>query len=158
MIDTPQHLTQRLVEEGEKTLAFFQSLSPALWNIQVYTEGSCWNVKQVLAHFVSAEDSLAKLIANIQSGGDGTPEDFNLNAYNERKVAALDQASPISLIELFSSQRKQTVDLVSRMAPVDLIQTGRHPFLGMTTLEEIIKLIYRHNGIHIREIRKVISN
>ncbi len=157
MTDTPEHLTKRLLEEGEKILAFFQALSPDRWDQQVYTEGSHWTVRQVLAHFVAAEYSLARLVANIQAGGAGAPQDFNIDAYNERKVAELGETSPQVLMERFSRQRRQTADQVARIPPEDLSRTGRHPFLGVIPLEEIVKLIYRHNGIHVREVRKVIK-
>jgi hypothetical protein len=35
-----------------------------------------------------------------------------------------------------------------------LLHQGRHPFLGRAPLSEIIKIIYRHNQIHLREIRQ----
>ncbi len=157
MTDTPEHLTKRLLEEGEKTIAFFRALPPGQWEVQVYAEGMCWNVQQVLAHFVSTENSLARLVANIQAGGAGAPVDFNIDAYNERKVAELRAASTAELIDRFAAQRRQTADLVARLQPEDLSRAGRHPFLGVAPLEEIIKLIYRHNGIHLRDVRKVIK-
>jgi hypothetical protein len=40
------------------------------------------------------------------------------------------------------------------MQDPDLAKLGRHPFLGITSLEDIIKMVYRHNQIHMREIRR----
>ena len=149
-------LVERLSTEGQKSLSFFQNLSPDQLETTVYTEGSSWTVQQVLAHFVSSEKGFYRLVENIQTGGSGTAEDFDIDVYNERKVADLRDISTSELMDQFSEARQRTVELVSEMDQSDLEKQGRHPFLGMATLADIIKLIYRHNQIHIREVRKVI--
>jgi hypothetical protein len=154
MPDTPQFLAERMRAEGEKTVEFFSSLSPESWGQTVYTDGSCWAVHQVLAHFVSTEAAIGRLIENIQAGGSGAPEDFDIDAYNERKVASLSHLSPPDLLIQFDRFRQQNIEVVSRMPQADLALQGRHPFLGKTELVEIIKLLYRHNQIHQRDIRK----
>ncbi len=157
-MDTPEHLSKRLIEDGEKTLAYFRDLPREYCNQTVYTDGSCWTLRQVLAHLVAAEKSLTRLISNILGGGKGTPEDFELNVYNERKVAELQDVSMDELVERFGGLRRETVALVAGLQPADLSLMGRHPFLGVAPLAEIIKMIYRHNQIHIREVRRVLSD
>lgn len=156
MADTPQHLQARLTGEAEKTLAFFRELPDESWQQVIYTEGSCWTVLQVLAHFVATEESIHRLVKNILAGGPGAPEDFNIDAYNERKVAALNEAKPDELMQQFSIHRQNNASLVASMAQDDLAKTGRHPFFGFASLADIIKLLYRHTQIHLREIRKVL--
>jgi len=157
MTDTPQHLHRRLTSEQEKTLGFFAQLPEESWQQTIYTEGSCWTLRQVLAHFVSTEESLHRLIKNILAGGAGAPEDFNIDAYNERKVGALNEVAKDELLRLFSHYRQMNATLVESMRLDDLEKTGRHPFLGITSLAEIIKMLYRHNQIHLREIRKALQ-
>lgn len=157
MSDTAEHLTNRLIKERQKSLDYFSTLSPGDWGFTIYTEGSCWNVHQVLAHFVAAEEGFHKLITDILAGGSGSPEDFDLNAYNERKVEGLIDCPPSNLMQRFIEARQATVRLVSEMDDRDLAKKGRHPFLGMSSLADIIKLIYRHNQIHIREVRKILT-
>jgi hypothetical protein len=152
-VDTPERLAKRLLDEGQKSCAFFEGLSSGQWDHPVYTEGACWSVHQVLAHFVTAEKALCLLVENILAGGGGSPEGFDLNAYNERKAAELAQTSTSDLIRRFAGLRQETASLVSGLQLEDLARTGRHPFLGLAPLADIIKLIYRHNQIHIREIR-----
>jgi hypothetical protein len=157
MNDTPERLAKRLIAEGEKTLAFFRSLPEDAWNQRVYTEGSSWSVIQVLAHFAAAENSLARLVAHILKGGEGTPQNFDLDAYNERKVGELQEIQESELMERFSTLRQETAALVARMGPDDLTRTGRHPWLGVAPLAEIVKLIYLHNGIHLRDVKRAIT-
>lgn len=153
MTDSPTFLSERLLSEGEKTIAFFQAMTPELLAKTVYTEGSQWTARQVLAHFVSAEYSLCRLVENIAAGGSGSPEDFDINGYNERKVKELGETSLPELIEKFRQNRQKTAVFVAGLKPEDLQRQGRHPFLGIAPLAEIVKIIYRHNQIHQREIR-----
>jgi hypothetical protein len=151
------HLASRLENTSASTQAFFKQLQPEDWYKQVYTDGAAWSVHQVVAHFVMAEDGMARLVAGIVEGGEGTPDDFDLDAYNEYKAQQLADASPETLLEKFSSARQQTIDMITGFTDADLAKKGRHPWLGMAAVEDIIKLIYRHNIIHQREIRAVLD-
>lgn len=157
MTDTPQHLAEKLLADGEKTLAFFDPLTQQQWSIEVYTDGMVWCVREVLCHFASSETSFNRLLENILEGGEGSPEGFNIDAYNQRKVAQLEKASTEELLNSYKLARLKNVEIVSRLQPEDLQRTGRHPFLGVATLEDIIKLIYRHNQIHLRDVRKLLG-
>jgi hypothetical protein len=101
---------------------------------------------------------MTRLVENILDGGPGSPEDFNLDVYNERQVASLSNVAVDGLLDQFSISRGKTVDLVDKISERDLTRRGRHPFLGIATLEDIIKLIYRHNQIHLRDIKRVLGN
>jgi len=157
MPDTPSHLSERMLSEGQKTLEFFRLLTPEQWDLAIYTEGSEWAVRDVLAHFVSAESGVARLVENILSGGAGTPEDFNLNSYNERKVAGLKGVSTEELLAQFAALREKSAALARRLNAEDLLKTGRHPWLGVATIADILKMMYRHNQIHQRDIRRSVS-
>jgi len=51
------------------------------------------------------------------------------------------------------SVREKMATWVESLDEADLAKEGRHPFLGETTVEEMIKLVYRHNQIHYRDMR-----
>ena len=157
MADTPQRLAERLSEEGEKVCAFYNGLTPQQWEVQVYSEGSCWTARQILAHFDITETNITRLIQDVLAGGGGAPENFDLDAFNERTVAARQNLAPGELVSHFAAHRKKTVELVRQMSDEDLTKTGRHPFLGIAPLVDIIKLMYRHNQIHLRDIRRVLT-
>ncbi len=154
-MDTSEHIATRLQEEAQKVVDFFSNRPAEFWQQTIYTDGAHWTARQVLAHFVEAEGSIMRLAENIRGGGPGSPEDFDLNSYNERHVSRLDGVPPDELLARFTEQRRNTVQLVRQFTPEDLEKCGRHPWLGMTTIGEILKMIYRHNQIHIREMRQV---
>jgi len=153
-----ESLVKRLREEGSKSLLFFQALTPDLWEKQLYSEGTQWTIKNVMAHFVSAEAGIVQLIENILSGGSGVPEDFDLDGYNERRVMRLNNQAPSDLLSMFDVQRETTVAIIDHMTEEQLIKKGRHPWLGIVSVNDIIKLIYRHNQIHQRDIRRMLTS
>ncbi len=154
MGETPERLSEKLLNEGERTLAFFRALDFDDMDVPIYSEGTHWAARQILAHLVAAEDSFRRLIDNILEGGPGAPEDFRIDEYNEKKVAGLRDVSVETLLNDFQSLRLQSANLVAGMQASDLEKIGRHPYLGVSPLEDIIKLIYRHNQIHMRDMRK----
>ena len=158
MPDTPASLAERMMEQGQKTLEFFRSLAPEQWRLPIYTEGTMWSVRDVLAHFTAAESGVTRLVENILGGGPGSPEDFDLNAYNERKVAGLKGASEEELLLQFSSLREKSATLVKNLHQDDLVKMGRHPWLGMASVEDILKMMVLHNQIHQRDIRRAINS
>lgn len=154
MPDDPERLVANLKRECQKTLDFFQALTSEQYDQMIYTEGAGWKIRQILAHFVASEVAIRLLIENILAGGAGAPEDFKLDEYNERWVTKLFELTPAELLQQFSTARQASVDLVSRMSPSDLERSGRHPFLGIASLEAMVKLLYRHNQLHQRDIRR----
>lgn len=157
MAETPEHLATRLSEEGEKTRQFFQALSPADLGREIYLDGACWTAREILAHFVSTESAILVLLRDILAGGPGAPESFQLDEFNEEQVSSREELTPADLLEQLGQLRQEMIDLVRRLTEVDLQRMGRHPFLGMAKIEDIIKLVYRHNQLHQRDIRRFLD-
>jgi hypothetical protein len=157
MSETPAFLADRLRAEGEKTVSFFKSLAEYQWELSVYTEGSVWKVRDVFAHFVTAERGLLKLFGDILAGGDGTREDFDIDRYNASQQKKTQEFSPKDLLAQFVTVRAEMTSLVESMSESALQKKGRHPFLGITSLNEMVKMVYRHNQIHYRDLRKLLG-
>lgn len=154
MSRTTAFLTERLIAEGEKMTAYFNSLSEDEWQSEVYTEETTWTIRNVLAHLVTAERGFVKLFEQIRLGGSGASEDFSIDRYNAAQQERTKALLPHELLAQYVAVRAEMVNWVRGLNDSDLEKTGRHPFLGMTTLHEMIKMIYRHNQIHYRDIRK----
>jgi hypothetical protein len=151
------HLVQRLEQEGEKSLAFFRSLSEADWDAQVYRSGPGWRVHDILAHFASAERGFHSLLNDILAGGRGAPLGFDIDRFNEGEVGERRTRSIELLTQEFVDARSETLELIRRMRPEDLTRQGRHPWFGETEIGEMLKLIHRHNQLHQRDIRKALA-
>ena len=158
MTETPAFLAERLKSEGDKTIAFFNSLKDENWEITVYAEGSEWTIRNVLAHFVSAEQGFIRLFKEILAGGKGAADDFDIDRYNAKQQELIKDTSRQELMKIFQAGRFEMISLVGSLSIEDLQREGRHPFLGLTTLAEMIKMVYRHNQIHHRDLRKLIDD
>ena len=156
MPDTPVFLADRLRVEGDKTIAFFTGLTPEQWQVTVYTEGEKWTIRSVLAHYVTAEKGFVSIFGNIREGGSGVSEDFDIDRFNANQQKKTRELLPEELLEQFRIIRTEMVNLVNSFSDDDLTKQGRHPYLGETTLGEMIKMVYRHNQIHFRDMRRVI--
>lgn len=158
MPESPAFLADRLKTEGEKTCAFFSALTPDQWQTLVYTEGGHWTVRSVLAHFVTAEKGFLKLFSEIRAGGPGASEDFDIDRYNASQQEKTREISPAELLEQFRAVRAEMTSLVASLSEEDLQKQGRHPFLGLATLAEMVKMVYRHNQIHLRDLRPLMES
>jgi hypothetical protein len=65
--------------------------------------------------------------------------------------------SPAELLAQFAERRQASVQLAAGLSAEDLQRTGRHPWLGVAAVEEILKMLYRHNQIHQRDIRRTLA-
>lgn len=158
MPETPERLVERLNLEAQKTVDFFRCFSPDQLDQKIYTDGSCWTVRQILAHLVSSEQAFGSLIMDIIVGGQGAPEEFDINQFNEGEVAGMREHNLTDLLCQFEAQRRLNIERVAQLRQDDLVRLGRHPYLGVVALEEIVKLLYRHNQIHQRDVRRMVAS
>lgn len=151
-------LTDKLRSEGEKTVEFFAGLSSSQWEVEVYTENAVWTIRSTLAHLVSAEWAFVQLFKRIQQGGPGVSEDFVIDRYNASQQREMQGLSPQRVLASYREARAEMVSWVSTLANPDLEMSGRHPYLGITTLREMLKMIYIHNQMHLRDIRRALKH
>ena len=150
-------LADKLKSEGEKFYALFAGLTDEQWQTEVYTEDQTWTIRNVLAHFVTSERGLVKLFERIRAGGEGAADDFSIDRYNAAQQKKTKDLPPQELLEQYKAMRSDSVAWTLSLEESDLEKQGRHPFLEMTTLREMIKMLYLHNIIHYRDMKKVLK-
>jgi hypothetical protein len=150
-------LAEKLKLEGDKFVSIFSALTDEQWQMEVYTEGATWTIRNVLAHFVTSERGLLKLFEQIRQGGPGAAEDFSIDRYNAAMQARTKEATPEELIEQYKQVRANAIAWVSGLADSELEITGRHPFLGQTAIREMIRMLYIHNLNHYRDMKKALK-
>ena len=150
-------LADKLRSEGEKFYAIFAGLNDDQWQTEVYTEDQTWTIRNVLAHFVTSERGLVKLFERIRSGGEGAADDFSIDRYNAAQQEKTKDLSSQELLEQYKEVRADSVAWTLSLQESDLDIEGRHPFLEKTTLREMIKMLYLHNIIHYRDMKKVLK-
>lgn len=152
----PAALAEKLRAEGEKLGAFFASLDQRAWTTDVYTEDAVWTVRAVLAHLVTAERGFVALFESIRQGGRGVSEDFSIDRFNARQQEKTRELLPAELVEQFRAIRAEMIAFVSALEETDLEKIGRHPFLQETSLREMIKMVYLHNQLHLRDLKRAL--
>jgi hypothetical protein len=151
-------LAEKLKSEGERFASIFAELTVDQWQKEIYTEGATWSIRNVLAHFVTSERGLLKLFEQIRQGGTGAPDDFSIDRYNAAMQARTRELTPQELLEQYKFIRAESIAWTMSLSDADLEKQGRHPFLGMTTIREMIKMLYIHNLTHYRDMKKVIKS
>lgn len=150
-------LAEKLKTEGERMTAFFAGLSEEQWNADVYTEGTTWSIRNVLSHFVTSERGLIRLFERIRTTGEGSSVDFSIDRYNAAQQEKTKDLSPAELIEQYKQTRAGSVQWVSGLKEAELEIKGRHPFLGETVIREMVKMLYLHNQLHYRDVKRALK-
>jgi uncharacterized damage-inducible protein DinB len=158
MSDATVFLAERLRIEGDKMVEIFSGLTDEQWQQTVYTEGATWTMRNVLAHFVTAERGFLKLFESIRTGGAGASEDFDINRYNATQQEKTRDLKPAELLGQYIAVRAEMIVWVTGLDQTELSISGRHPYLGEAALVDMIKMVYRHNQIHYRDFRKLLGD
>lgn len=152
-----KELADKLTSEGEKFYTLFAGLIDEQWQMEIYTEGETWTIRNVLSHFVTSERGLVRLFERIRTTGEGSSDDFSIDRYNAAQQQKTKDLSPQELLEQYKAVRADSVAWTLSLEESDLDKQGRHPFLEMTSLREMIKMLYLHNIIHYRDMKKVLK-
>ena len=149
-------LADKLNNEGDKFIALFAGLRDDQWQSEVYTEGETWTLRNVLSHFVTSERGLVRLFEKIRLGDPGSPDDFSIDRYNASQQQKTKDLTPQQLLEQYKEVRADSIAWTLSLDEADLEKQGKHPFLGMTSIREMIKMLYLHNQLHYRDMKKVL--
>jgi len=150
-------LADRLEKGRQKTFEVFNPLTPEQWQKSLYSEPT-WQVRSLLAHFVSAERQLLALAQDVAAGGSGAPPDLDIDRFNTDEQRRLDGQSPPSLLDLLDQERRQTINWIRTLDAVQLDRIGRHPVLGDVNVETMITAIYGHQLLHVRELSRFLGS
>ena len=156
MGDELDHIRKRLQAEGEKTVDFFEALSPEDWDKQIYSTGSEWRVREVLAHFISAERAYQVYLQDVLQGGRGAPDSMDIDQFNEAEVSSM-EGTPKELLDIYKQVRRDTLHFTKDLDEADLMRTANHPWFDDKEVGWYLKLIYRHNTMHRMDIRKTLK-
>ena len=150
-------LAEKLKTEGERMIQFFSELSESDWVKEVYTEGTTWSIRNVLSHYVTSERGLVKLFEAIRQGGMGAADDFSIDRYNAAQQEKTKELTPAELLAQYKEVRANSVAWVSSLKDEELEIRGRHPFLNETVIREMVKMLYLHNQLHYRDVKKALK-
>lgn len=146
-------LIARLRKGDRKMAELLGSLGDDQWKMVLYEGSPTWTVRDMLAHFLSAEEGLLRMAQDIATGGPGAPKGFDYDAYNASEQERLAGIPPRQLLADLAAAREATIRWVAGLDEADLDRVGHHPALGEVTLETLINAIYGHQLMHIRDLQ-----
>jgi hypothetical protein len=147
-----EKMITRLERGLRKTNEILKALDHDGWRGPVDGESDGWTVKDLVAHFIVSEEHLLMIVKNIAAGGEGAPEDIDIDAFNEDQIARQPDRTPDELQALLGDVRETTIAWVAEQDDGTLDLVGRHPTLGDSSVETILFSIYGHQLLHMREL------
>ena len=152
------NLIARLRKGGHKTAEILSGLSDDQWQVVLYAGPPAWTVRDLLAHFLSAEEVLLRIAQDIAAGGPGAPVGFDYHAFNADEQEQLAGIPPRQLLADLAAAREATIAWVTGLDETDLDRTGHHPALGEITLEAFINGFYGHQLLHVRDLQALMRS
>lgn len=146
-------LLARLEKGRLKTAELFTEISPAQWSQLLYTDPCAWDARALLAHFLSSEVRLLQLAQDVARGGEGVGASFDLDSFNAEEQLRLEGKTPAEMLAALDAARKETIAWARTLTEAQLDLAGRHPALGVTSLENILLAIYGHQLMHARDLK-----
>jgi len=150
-------LAAKLEKGRQKTFEILNGLTPEQWQKPLYYEPT-WQVRHLLAHFVSTERELLALVQGVANGSPGSLPDFDINRFNADEQSRLEGQSLPILLHLLNQARQHTIEWVRTLSSDQLDKIGRHPVLGEVNVETMIGAIYGHQLIHMRDLSRLLGS
>lgn len=156
MSDRKTAIKEKLAAEREVLLSFLGRLGPEDWARP--TDNEPWTVRDVLAHLVGAELSQHGLIHLWVEGNTTVNPQFDLSRWNAGQLRRREGRTVAQLVGDLSAARQETLALLDRLSEHQLDIIGEHPFWGPAhSIEQVMRGIYRHERLHLAEIRKALE-
>ena len=145
-------LIARLERGLNKSNEILDALDHVCWQEPVEGESDGWTVMDLVVHFIVSEEHLLMIAKDIAAGGEGAPEDIDIDAFNKDQIGRQPDRTPDELQVLLGDVREMTIAWVVVQDDETLDCVGRHPTLGDSSVETIIFSIYAHQLLHMREL------
>ncbi len=148
----------KLASTRKEFLNTISGLTDEQWATRAYSEGSEWQVIDILRHVADSEKGMTALMVQIKGGGEGVPADFDLARWNQRVVDKLSEKGPQELLEGMGTNRAVLLDFIDSLEETDWDKKGRHASLKIMSIEEICNLIADHETLHLAGVREALNS
>lgn len=149
-------LVEKLERGRQKTAEIFNTLKPEQWELILYPDPP-WQIRNLLAHFISSERQLLTLCRSIASGGPGLAPEFDIDRNNAHQQEQFVGIAPQVLLQWMEQARRETISWVGTLTTEQLDMVGRHPVLGDITLETMLESMYGHQLFHMRDLSRLLQ-
>ncbi|MFQ6058123.1 MAG: DinB family protein [Anaerolineae bacterium] len=152
-----QGLRQKLTAEREALLASLAGLSEAKLD-QRFEDVEGWtSVGDILRHLAGAERGMLTVAQRCARGK--PPPDytgFDLDRYNARQVEKRAAQSVAQTLDEMAASRAELLNFLDGLTEAQLAMPARHPIFGDVTVGQLLRIIASHEGMHRKDIRKLL--
>jgi hypothetical protein len=126
-------------------------------DIQVYSEGAGWNVRQLAVHLAVTERGQVNTIMGVARGEEIVPPDFDLERYNRRSVEKRADMTIEQAREQLQEARAELLNWLDTVSDADLDKQGRHGSLKIMSVAELLTTIATHEETHAHDLARVLG-
>lgn len=127
------------------------------WDIQVYSDGAAWTVRQLAIHLMITDKGQNTTLLSIVGGGEGVPADFDLERYNRRSVEKRAEATIAEVRAALAASFAERAAWLDTLEEAALARAGRHGSLRIMSVAEILNLMAEHERAHAADIAKALK-
>ena len=157
MSDQREDLRQHLTTSRATLLNCLTRLTEEQWQTTVFSDDNHWTAADILRHLADAQRGMTSQIAQIQAGGTGVPEDFDLTRWNARGVRKAQEKTPGELMGELEDGQTNVLMLLDMMQEGDWEKKGRHGSGRILTIAEIFQVIGSHEATHAKDISQALN-
>jgi hypothetical protein len=132
----------------------FEAPSDEQWSTTLYTDGAVWTIKDMLAHQIRPNASFNTTGAIFWRAAPAHRKIFR-STRSQCRGRVDGRSDGCRFVGRFARHAPASIDLVAMIVRL-ILRQGRHPFFGLMMIEDMFKLIYRHNMMHARDLRRVL--
>ena len=159
MADTKKEaIKAKLATTRKEFFTTLNGLTEEQWSALAYSEGSEWQVVDILRHVADSERGMTALMVQIKAGGEGVSPDFDLARWNRRVVSKLSDKGPQELLDGMTENRVALNAFIDSLEDGDWEKKGRHASLQILTIEQVCHLIADHEAQHLAGIREALGD
>ncbi len=127
------------------------------WDVQVYSDGAAWTVRQLAIHLADADRGQTRVIIGIANGEELIPPDFDVERYNRRSVEKRAEMTMPEVRQTLNDTRAQLLEWLDSIDDAVLEKQGRHASLRVLTVGEFLRVMAAHERQHADDIARVLA-
>lgn len=155
-----EKLVLKLERSKNDVQAFFESIDEKNWDRIVYPTDSSdpWQIQDIFSHLIISEESFLVLFNQMCAAREIIQNTINIDQFNAEHQKQFDSISKEEVINRFLVGRQNMIQFVMKISQKELSIIGDHPALGISKLEDMIKLIPIHDQMHMKDIKKILTS
>lgn len=152
-----KEILKTMLTESHETLNHVLDAVGDRWDTPIYSDGLQWTARQIVVHLADAERGHYNQLTNIAEGREVIPPDFDIERYNKRTTEKHAEKTVAQARAEIAESRKALMAWLDSLDADKLTRTGRHASLNIMSVEEILKIVARHEREHAQDIARALN-